>query len=233
VHNGETVRRLCRIGAAVIGTASLVLLMLAPGAASASQTGTGQQTQSQLDICKPLLGCCYSQLLGGSYWTKTDSDNYPPPLDSADDQGADDFSLTQNCNVKGVTVFGGDSAAWYVPDSFNVTFYTDDKGSIGRVYAASSNDSYTYNYVDGEYYDTATIRLPAAIVLKGPATYWISVQANLPIRWDEWTWQGHSTITGAEAVWRNSGGGDGFCPTWTTVSTCFDTSLDYDFRISG
>jgi hypothetical protein len=233
MRNGRTSKRLRAFGAATIGTASIVSAMFAPGVISAA----GAATQNQLDICKPFLGCCYSQITDDPDWGWMGSTHYDPPEDVWSSQGADDFSLTANCNAKGIVVLATFDAA---PSSFNVTFYTDDKGSVGRVYAASTNDTYTTSW-DSDPFDpyVFTIKLPTTVALRAPATYWISVQGNgdgYPT-FRDFYWVSHAAITGSEAMWQNPGGGAGYCRSWTPASECSifpdAPSLDFDFRING
>ncbi|KEF42130.1 MAG: hypothetical protein ER33_07845 [Cyanobium sp. CACIAM 14] len=132
--------------------------------------------------------------------------------------GFDDFSLTQPTALTAITAFGTEqgtpsanvqvrAAIWSTPDlsgSPLVSFTGTETGSD-------------------------LVFDPMGYVIS-PGTYWLSAQIVRPITGGQWYWQESDTLTGADALWQNPGGGFGYGPAPGPLP---DGGQAFAFRIDG
>lgn len=143
---------------------------------------------------------------------------------------ADDFVVPtgQTWNVQSIDADGaylGTGPA----SSFNVFFYADNAGLPGAQVYSAMNQPFT---VVGS---TFTVNLPSMAVLT-EGTYWVEIQANMTlIPNGAWIWRDRTVQSNNGAAWQNSGGGFGFCQTWTLKTTCIPIAggPDQVFRLNG
>lgn len=143
---------------------------------------------------------------------------------------AADFSVTKPCIVSEVDVAGQYFTGTPTATSETVTFY-DNTGTDPNGNPAPGNVIGTPQTVTGT--DNAgSFQIPLSPMVKlMPGTYWVSVVANMPDSSDYWYWDTSSLQKQAENDWSNSGGGDGFCPTWDTISDCFGSGYGYSMMV--
>ena len=149
--------------------------------------------------------------------------------------GADDFLVpqghkwkVQQVEVTGIYVNGSGPAY-----SENIAFYKDKHGLPGKLMAHC--DEVLGKDNGGSF----AIRLPkpCQVTLKGGATYWISVVANLT--WNEfgiWEWETRDSQNGNAAAWENPGGGFERCPNWAVMTSCignYGEGPDFMFTLKG
>ena len=184
---------------------------------------------------------------GGVLWDQYDnaateppinigSQDFEPAFDTLDDQGADDFVLTNpppgiNIFITGVRVMGEYSDGGGPASSFNVYLYSNAAGNLpGTLIAAFLNLAYTGTPPD------FTISLPSPFFIEA-GTYWVSVQARQDFNPNgQWFWHNRTVQSNAGAAWENPGDGYGTgCITWNRKNACMadQVSPDEVFQILG
>jgi hypothetical protein len=149
-------------------------------------------------------------------------------------QGADDFTVPAGFKwrVTSVTATGQyySCGPCGPATSETVTFYKNTKtGHPGRV---KNTQTVTGTDSSGSFVIPLTgFTLPAGV-------YWVSVAANMNYSpGGLWGWETRSVLSGAQARWRNPGGGWGSkCIGWRVMQTCFKAATpgpDFMFSLSG
>jgi hypothetical protein len=156
------------------------------------------------------------------------SQNFQKAFDAYDSRGADDFTLTGNCQVNEVDVMGSYISGSGPVRSANVTVYRDFRGLPGGV---STNQEQLPVTDDGS--GNLQIPLRTAVGLVA-GTYFLSVQVNLSFKGGaEWGWNTNNTQRGVPAVWRNKNNGFSTgCIHYTTMAQCIDAGQGADFAFS-
>ncbi len=168
------------------------------------------ETPTATPTCSPVILYDQSDFAGNAF---TNSQNYEPAQNNADNMAADDFVVpngeawtVNRVVVKGRFSFNGGPA-----DSFNLAFFTNLSDLPASPVPGGSFDALPYT-VSGEDF---TFDLPSGIQLD-PGRYWVSVQANMDFSTHgQWEWQDRLVLANAGAAWQNPLGGFGNgCTTW-------------------
>lgn len=175
----------------------------------------------------------YDQIVdfGGSAIT---SQNFLDPVnDVADNQAADDFTVT---DPEGWDVTHVDVAGVYTlgpADSVNVWFYEDSAGSPGTEVCSYSNLGYSDPFGQS---GNLEIELSTECTLAA-GTYWVSVQINMAFAvGGQWYWAEVATQFGNASQWQNPPDGFGTgCTTYMPRASCGIefTGPDLAFAILG
>jgi len=148
-----------------------------------------------------------------------------------DDTGADDFVVPKGAtwtvtevDAPGLYYNGSGPAA-----SEEVIFWSNDKKAKTPGKPLKGG---TFNNLKGTD-NSGSFSIPLGkkgMALKA-GTYWVSVVANCSFEGGcgQWGWDENGTIHGADAVWENTGGGFGVCPTWGTIADCISGAPAGDF----
>lgn len=165
---------------------------------------------------------------GGTAGFGYTSQKFQPANAQYDSQLADDFVVpsAEGWDVTQINVLGNSPGA---VNLVNVWIYDDNAGAPGTPVC-------TYTAIAANGVGNLNISLPTDCVLTGPATYWVSVQADLDSSvGGQWFWSDRSPQVGNPAQWQNPA--DGFatgCTTWTPMGSCFeDPQPDLAFAVVG
>jgi hypothetical protein len=141
------------------------------------------------------------------------SNNYNDPNSIFDSQAADDFTLTEPCFARLVSV-AGTFLQQSVVDWETVYIYPDAGGKPGfpAIWVQSA-----LNGKQGK--KPGDFNIKFGPIMLQPGTYWISVQAQL--KNGKWGWDTTDLPSGSSAVFQNPDQGIPGCPTWTAIQTCF------------
>jgi len=174
-------------------------------------------------------------------------------------------SDAQICSILGLSSHCYDSEAaddFVVPPGGGVLSWTIDKVEVTGTYVNynySSGDTvivnvkfyYSTGLVPGlpayqdNYIPTAAslasgsyvINLTRPVALQVGQSYWVEVQANLfsAGQGGQWYWGERTVLSNQLSAWRNGGGANSSCTSWTTrVPACGgDSNPDLLFRLSG
>ncbi|CAI8780310.1 PEP-CTERM sorting domain-containing protein [Methylocaldum szegediense] len=162
----------------------------------------------------------YSQLDNPSSSGIT-SQEFEIPRSNLNTMAADDFVITgetwkiEELYIPGSLSGSPHSSLLAAGAAVNVTFYQDDSGKPGALYASFLNQQFTEGD-PGEL--TITLSIPVEL---DSGTWWLSVVVVLDYDGGQWYWGSRTVQTGFAAVWQNPG--NGFltgCTTWTTKTDC-------------
>lgn len=171
---------------------------------------------------------CYSARKGAT-GSALGSATYPD-MPQYNNAGAADFTVAKPCIVSEVDVAGQYAAASPTALSETVTFYdntgTDPNGKPAPGAAVAPPQTVTGTDTAGSF----QIPLSPMVKLK-PGTYWVSVVTNMPDFSNFWYWNLSNRQKQAENDWSNPGLGDGFCPTWDTISDCFGPGYGWNYLV--
>ena len=148
------------------------------------------------------------------------SQNYEPPNDDLDSEGADDFVVT---DAAGWTISGFNFQMTFDSDPTPVTYNINVYSDSGMGFPAAST-ACSYTSIPGTLdplFTDLSVSLPAPCVLQ-QGTYWVSVVANIDFSVGAAMWAiDLDPGLGAHAVWRNPLDGTGVgCTTWSDITTC-------------
>lgn len=214
---------------AAVGISALaVVIAMAPQAGAVRAPGTSSlasATSSGFHRNAGSLTTCYSQP-DNDNGVGVVSQNFDKAYDAFDSRGADDFTLTRNCQVNEVDVMGSYISGSGPVTSVNVTIYRALRGLPAGI---SSNQLRLPAKDDGS--GDLTIPLRTVVGLVRGGTYFLSVQANLALSsGGEWGWNTNNTQRGVPAVWRNKNNGFATsCIHYTQMAHCIDAGQGPDF----
>jgi hypothetical protein len=160
------------------------------------------------------------------------SQDFEPPFDAYDCQGADDFIIPSGVgwDIESITFAGVNSLG--TPQNltqFDLFFFGHSETGIPVALSFISylNSTASYNS------NTWTIVLPGGLVL-GPGHYWVSVVDIMSYAtYGQFFWTMTTGIYNSNACWRNPGNGFGYgAITWTPLAN-MGYNKDFAFRLEG
>ena len=169
-----------------------------------------------------------------NFGSGVNSQTYESSLSADDDAAADDFYVPSGqvwqiaeVDVTGAYV-GGNGPASSVQISIYKTKRKRPRTDPIHTYTVSCTDN------DGSFQCILPTR--HALMLYGPATYWVSVVANCASTvCGQWQWTENTAVTGYQAMWRNPEGGlNASCRGFSPISDCFGGApVDLAFDLIG
>jgi len=221
-----------------------LLVATAVAALLANSASAGTNSAPRVAKVRPGLTMLWNQNspdVGGA-----DSQNFTsgsfPNYDSA---GADDFVVPagQTWTINEVDVSGFYYTGSGPSASENITFYKNQKGKRGGIdtpgklvkygtftdlHCTENNGSFSCMLPGQGNKDKHYPTLKAG-------HYWVSFVVNCTFNGGcgEWWWGSTGSINNDAAEWEDPGGGWPVCPTWNTMSNCWQWPYDFAFDLQG